>query len=68
MVNNILIMYVIKNKAKNKLFKDPMYIHVQINAIFNIFYCVLVLVSLMSSCVDYDVYESNAFCSSIYMN
>jgi hypothetical protein len=68
MVNNILIVYVIKNKAKKKIFNDPMYIHAQINAILNIFYCVLVLVSLISSCVDYDVYESNAFCSSIYMN
>ena len=50
-VNNIGVILVISNKTKSKLFKDKMYSYIRVNALFNIFYCLVSILKLMSVCV-----------------
>ena len=62
-INNALVIFIIKNKSKKKLFKDRMYSHAIINAILNIAFCILIPFSLMTRCIYSD---TNAFCSSLF--
>ena len=62
-INNFLIILVIKNQNKKKLFKESMYQHILINSSFNIFYCIILLLRLVNTCL---FYESEVFCSSLY--
>ena len=63
-VNNTILIVVIKNKTKQKLFKGVMYKHALVNSIFNIFYCACLMPSLVSTCVFFEL--SNSFCSKVY--
>jgi hypothetical protein len=54
---------VINNKPKKKEFSEAMYRFIEINSIFNIFYCIVMILKLINTCV-FD--EGNVFCSSIY--
>lgn len=57
---NLLTILVIRNRY----FKDSMYKHILINAVFNLIYCSLMVFDLMSSCIFY----LSPFCSLIYHN
>ncbi len=62
-LNNTLVIVVINNKNKQFLFRDVMYKHILINSMFNLCLSVLMLLSLVNTCV---FYESNRFCSSVF--
>jgi hypothetical protein len=62
LVTNILTIIVIRNKKHAKNFSNSMYKHICVNALFNIGYCLIYLLSLMSICI----YQKTSFCSSIY--
>ena len=65
LINNSLVLLVIKNKRTRKLFKDPMYTHIGINAVFNLAYCTILLLSMVNICLSFN---SSVFCSSVYQN
>ena len=56
---------VIENKRKKKNFDDLMYGFIEINAIFNIVYCAIMLLKMLNTCV-FD--QGDVFCSKIYKN
>jgi hypothetical protein len=62
-VNNFINLIVIKNKSKKKEFNETMYRFIEINSIFNIFYCLCMSMKLINTCI-FDV--GSVFCSSIY--
>jgi hypothetical protein len=62
-LNNVLIIVVVRNKNKKKEFNESMYSHMLINAAFNICYCTILLLKLVNTCL---FYESQVFCSSVY--
>jgi hypothetical protein len=64
LINNFVIIIVVRNKAKRKEFKETMYFYVLMNAIFNILYCLIVVVNIFSTCL---FFNSSTFCSSIYI-
>ena len=65
LINNLMVLLVIYNKNKKKLFKDPMYRHIQINATFNILVCLVMILSLINDCIDGNAHSP--YCSSVYM-
>jgi hypothetical protein len=64
-VNNLINLIVIKNKSKKKEFNETMYRFIEINSIFNIFYCLCMSMKLINTCI-FD--EESVFCSSVYTN
>ena len=62
-INNLLIIVVVRNKAKKKEFKDPMYHHIRINAAFNVIYCGILVLKLVNTCI---FHNSSVYCSSVY--
>lgn len=62
-VNNLIIILVIRNKKTKKYFKDVMYKHIIINCVFNIIFCVIMIFELINECV---FYNSSVFCSKLY--
>ena len=58
---NILTIIVIKHK-KNA-FKERMYSFIILNAVFNILYCIIIILQLVNECVSFD---SPLFCSTLY--
>ena len=64
LTNNTLILITIRNKEKQKLFKDQMYKFVQINALSNIFYCILISFSLLNTCLCN--HANSLFCSPFF--
>jgi len=62
-VHNGLTILVISNKNKKKEFHEPMYNHIIINAVFNIVYCLIMILKLINTCV---FYGPSVFCSSVY--
>ena len=61
--NNLITIVVIRNKKKAKDFKKPMYKHIQINATFNVIYCLIMTLKLVNTCI---FFGSGIFCSSVY--
>ena len=61
--SNVLVILVITNKNKRKQFKDIMYNYILIYAIFNILYCVIMILKLINLCV---FFIAPSTCSSIY--
>ena len=60
---NILSVLVVKNKRKkNNHLNNFMYKHLMANALFNVFYCLINLFSLMNICI----FPHTSFCSSIH--
>ena len=64
--NNTLIIAIIKNRSSKKVFKDPMYYHILMNAWFNMAYCVTMLLKLVNICMRFS--PNIAFCSSVYQS
>ena len=64
-LNNALTIIVIRNKNKRKEFHSTMYEFIVINASINIVYCIIIILSMINTCV---FYGSGIFCSSIYQN
>jgi hypothetical protein len=62
LITNILTIKVIRNKKHPKSFSNSMYKHIYFNALFNVGYCVIYLLSLINICI----YQKTSFCSSIY--
>jgi hypothetical protein len=62
-IHNGLTISVITNKNKKKEFQESMYKHILINAVFNIVYCVIMILKLLNTCI---FYGSSVFCSSVY--
>ena len=62
-INNLINLIVIKNKSKKKEFNETMYRFIEINSIFNIFYCLCMSMKLINTCI-FDV--GSVFCSSVY--
>jgi hypothetical protein len=62
LITNTLTLKVIRNKKHPKSFSNSMYKHICGNALFNIGYCLIYLLSLMNICI----YRKTSFCSSIY--
>jgi hypothetical protein len=62
-INNLINLIVIKNKTKKKEFSETMYRFIEINSIFNIFYCLCMSMKLINTCI-FD--EESVFCSNIY--
>jgi hypothetical protein len=54
---------VIENKTKKKEFNQAMYRFVEINSIFNILYCSIMILKLINTCI---FNKSSLFCSSVY--
>jgi hypothetical protein len=63
-INNFLIFVTLRNKEKQKLFKDQMYKHMEINSFFNIIYCIIKNLSLINVCINKNAHS--LFCSSFY--
>ena len=63
LVNNILTIVVIRNRSKRKEFDQSMYKHIQINALFNIIYCLIMPFKLINTCI---YFGSGIFCSRLY--
>jgi hypothetical protein len=63
-INNFLILVTLRNKEKQKLFKDQMYKHMEINSFFNIIYCIIKALSLINVCINN--YSHSLFCSRFY--
>jgi hypothetical protein len=63
-LNNFLILVTLRNKEKQKLFKDQMYKHMGINSFFNIIYCLITTLSLINVCINNN--SHSLFCSSFY--
>ena len=64
LINNVLILLTLRNKNKKKLFTDQMYTYIQINSLFNIFYCLVIITSLVNICINNHSYS--LYCSSVY--
>ena len=62
-INNLMNLIVIGNKAKKKEFNEAMYRFIEINSIFNIVYCCIMSLKLINTCV-FD--EVDVFCSNVY--
>ena len=64
LLTNILIIFTLRNKTPEikKHLVNIMYSHIQVNAIFNIIYAVIKLVSLVNLCI----FPRSSFCSEIY--
>ncbi len=54
---------VIENKSKKKEFNEAMYRFIEINSIFNIFFCSIMLLKLINTCI---FNQAGIFCSSMY--
>ena len=64
MFTNLLIILCICNRNTKKDFRDPMYKHILVNAIFNIAYCFVMILKLINTCI---FINASVYCSSIYM-
>ena len=64
LINNTLVLITIRHKEKEKLFKDKMYKHLQINALFNIFYSLLMIFALINTCIA--IHANSLYCSMFY--
>ena len=64
-LTNLLVILVISNKKKAKLFKDKMYSYILVNAIFNILYCGTTLLRLVNTCV---FFFAPHMCSQVYQS
>ena len=62
LLNNLFVFILVTNKKHTKLFVDPMYSHIKINAIFNMLYCAIMSFSLINMCL---FFNSQIFCSSL---
>ena len=60
---NLLSILCICNKHTRKNFQDPMYKHILVNASFNIFYCLIMSLKLINTCI---FLNGSIFCSSLY--
>jgi hypothetical protein len=65
-INNFILICIVKNKEYKKLFKDQMYKHMLINAYFNIAFSAILLLNLINECVFYA--STLSFCSKAYLN
>jgi len=63
-INNLLILVTLRNKEKQKLFKDQMYKHMEINSFFNMIYCIIKTLSLVNICISNTGHS--LFCSRFY--
>ena len=61
-INSLISIYVINRKETKKYFTDKMYKHIAINCVFNVFFCSIMLLSLVNQCL---FYNSAVFCSRI---
>jgi hypothetical protein len=59
----MLIILVIKNKSMKREFQQPMYKHIIINAVFNIVYCLIMVLKMINTCI---FYGPSVFCSNVY--
>ena len=64
-ITNSLTIIVICNKSKKKDFKDQMYKLMILNAMFNIFFCLISITKLGNECI---YYYWSIFCSSVYQS
>ena len=62
-INNILTILVIRNKATKKDFKRQVFNFLQANSVFNILYCGIMSLRLVNECISYG---TSPFCSAIY--
>jgi hypothetical protein len=62
LITNLLTLKVIRNKKHAKNFSNSMYKHICVNALFNVGYCLIYLLSLINICI----YQKTSFCSSIF--
>ena len=62
-INNSLIILVIRNRSMQKEFQESMYKHILINAGFNIVFCLITILKLINTCI---FYGSGIYCSGIY--
>jgi hypothetical protein len=63
LTNNVLTLCVIRNRTKRKDFNSQMYKHIQINAVFNIAYCLIMPLKLINTCI---FIGSGIFCSTLH--
>ena len=61
-INNILIIKIIRNKDMKKNFKDTMYYHIIINCYFNIIYCIITSLRIINQCLFFN----SLFCPDTY--
>jgi hypothetical protein len=64
LITNFLTLKVIATKKHAKHFSNLIYKHIFANALFNVFYCVIFLFSLLNICI----YPKTSFCSSVWQN
>ncbi len=61
-ITNLLIIIVLKNKNKKKSFKFTFYKHLHKNAILNLIFCAINLISLINVCIFFKI----SFCSQVF--
>ena len=62
-INNVLTIFIIRNKNMKKDFEESMYKHIIINSVFNIFFCVIMILKLINTCI---FFGPSIFCSNVY--
>ena len=63
LIHNILILLTVK-KIKKNIIKEPMYNYIHMNATFNILCCIVMNLSLVNTCINYNTHS--VYCSSVY--
>ena len=61
-ITNFLTIIVLKSNNNIEKMKDTMYKHIFINSIFNIVYCMLILIKEINICI----FDLSPFCSAVY--
>ena len=62
-LHNLFNLIVIENRTKRKEFNQAMYRFIEINSIFNIVYCIIMILKLINTCI---FNKPSVFCSSVY--
>jgi hypothetical protein len=63
-INNSLVLVVVKNKDKKNILKDPMYLHIRLNSFFNIICSSIMILSILNTCISHNTFFT-AFCSNV---
>jgi hypothetical protein len=61
--NNLMNLALTRNKQKKQEFNENMYRFIELNSIFNVAYCTVMILKLLTTCI-FD--EAGIFCSSAY--
>jgi hypothetical protein len=61
-ITNLITIKVLRNNMNSAEMKDEMYKHIFVNALFNLFYCMITFLRVVNVCI----FDLSIFCSSVY--